>query len=142
MKRPIVFLGLSLDADSAGNILMADYRPPIRLGDLDGISPPQMVVIIDGILNKDERIQVDEVRKSIHRGNSLFGVSSTGALLAIDLRSDGMVGYGRVFSFLRQYEGDREDLIAMIYYPGMNGANSVPLINVVLEYQDAGFPNQ
>ena len=46
--RPVVFLGPSTPLEAARAILDADYRRPVRRGDLERLPPGQIVGIIDG----------------------------------------------------------------------------------------------
>jgi hypothetical protein len=46
--RPVVFLGPSLPRPVAEAILEADYRPPVRRGDLDDVGQARTVLLIDG----------------------------------------------------------------------------------------------
>jgi hypothetical protein len=119
--------------------LRADYRGPIRKGDLDIIAPPVTVIIIDGALNDAERLPMSEAEHALRRGLILYGAASTGALLAIELQAASMKGFGRVFEFLRQFVGDPEDLVSLLYLTGENEPLTVPLINIILAYQDLGF---
>lgn len=136
--QPVVFLGLSLSAEEARQILCAEYRGPIRKGDLDAIAAPATVVIVDGVLDTEERLPRSEAQHALRRGLTLYGAASTGALLAIELEDAGMSGFGRVFEFLRRFEGDREDLVAHLYVDGEERAMTVPLINIILASQDQG----
>ena len=45
-QPPIVFLGPSLERARASCILQADYRPPVKRGDLDALQGPATVAII------------------------------------------------------------------------------------------------
>lgn len=138
LQLPIVFLGLSLTAEEGRHLLHADYRRPIEKGDLDAISPPATVLIIDGILG-DRRLPPSEAVRALERGVRLYGAASTGALLAIELLRDGMVGMGRVFKFLHRFPGDREDLVALLYLEKKQQPVTVPLINIILACIDAGM---
>jgi len=138
-SRPVVFLGLSLREEEACEILPAEYRGPVRKGDLDAISAPATVVIVDGVLDDDERLPVSEASSALRRGVELYGTSSTGALLAVKLAEVGMKGFGRVFDFLRRSSGDRENLVAALYVPPENQPLTVPLISIILACRDAGF---
>lgn len=111
---PTVFLGLSLRAEEACEILAADYRRPIRVGNLDQISPPAEVVIIDGVLDSEKRLPTSEAEHALQRGLNLYGAASTGALLAPELQSAGMIGFGRVFDFLTLVPGNCDDLVALL----------------------------
>jgi hypothetical protein len=131
--KPIIFLGPSLPRVEATTILDADYRPPLSIGDLDDINSQAIVGIVDGVLDA-ARLPLAEAQRAIDRGVSILGAASTGALLASDCRLSGIVGLGRVFTFLSRFSGNREDLIASLYAEHDNTLLTVPLINVVLAY--------
>ncbi|MFA7505345.1 MAG: TfuA-like protein [Burkholderiaceae bacterium] len=136
-QPPIVFLGPSLSVREARGILpAADYRPPLRRGDLDAIDRPASVLVIDGLLAPDQRLPVSEARAALRRGLELHGASSTGALLALELADHGMRGSGRVFEFLRDFPGQRENLVALLHAGPQFHPLTVPLINVVLGHGD------
>lgn len=136
-RAPIVFLGPSLAPAQARAILSADYRPPLRRGDLDAIGHPATVLVIDGLLDEEWRLPAAEAVAALQRGLELHGASSTGALLAIELAQDGMRGSGRVFELLRDFPGQRENLVAVLQAGTPPRALTVPLVDVVLGYADA-----
>ena len=130
--RPIIFLGPSLSRGEAEQILDADYRPPLRAGDLDSVRTRSVIGVVDGVLEKTSRIPAVEVRRAMDRGIRFFGSASTGALLAIEIDAAGFVGMGEVFSFLKEYRGNREELVISLYAEHDNTILTVPLINAVL----------
>lgn len=128
----IIFLGLSINAIESQSILDAEYRDPIVGGDLDAITWPARVIIIDGILDADLRISSVEVCRALNRGVDIYGASSMGALLASELEHAGMKGFGRVFKALKTLGGRHEALIETLYTADKLKALSVPLINAVV----------
>src|SRR5262249_36107575 len=98
-NRPVVFLGPSLPASEALAILDADYRPPVRRGDIDALLAelPAAIGIIDGEFFQSLAISPKEVLRAIERGVPTFGASSIGALRAVELEPHGMIGVGEVF---------------------------------------------
>jgi ribosomal protein S12 methylthiotransferase accessory factor len=76
---PIVYLGPSLPVAEAQRILEADYRPPIKRGDLpahyDGT-----VVIIDGEFGQNLSVSPNEILQLLDQGMHVIGASSMGAL--------------------------------------------------------------
>ena len=138
-SRPVVFLGPSLSVEEAREILSAEYRGPIRKGDLDAIAAPATVVIVDGVLDDDKRLPASEALEALRRGIKLYGTSSTGALLAAELAWHGMKGFGRVFDLLRRSSCDREELVALLYVEPDYQPVTVPLINFALAVRDIGY---
>src|SRR5687767_2156797 len=92
---PIVFIGPSLSLDQAKLILPnADYRAPIKRGDLDSIAPGTVVGIIDGVFAQNLAISPGEIREAVDNGVSVYGAASMGALRAAEVSS--VAGVGRV----------------------------------------------
>ena len=73
-KRIIVFTGLSLSFDDASQILDADYRPPVKRGDIFKIlkeeeKPEPITVEID--------ITVGAVSSAVVEGNTVYYIKAT-----------------------------------------------------------------
>lgn len=139
---PIVFLGPSLDRQEASTILTAEYREPIQSGDLNTISPPTAVAIIDGILDPQLRLSKSEVEHALRRGLRIYGSASTGALLAAELYNAGMIGTGKVFEFLRTVTGNRDDLVAVFYQECGHRPLTIPIINILLGCRELGWSEE
>ncbi|POR11495.1 TfuA-like protein [Diaphorobacter sp. LR2014-1] len=137
--KPIVFLGLSLAAVEAKQILDADYRGPVVQGDLDAITSPALVVIIDGILDCDQRLPRAEVARALDRGLVIHGVSSLGAVLAVELEHKGLKGSGRIYEVLRDLDADLPNLIAALYTADQLRPLTTPLINAVVYCREQGM---
>ena len=84
-SRPIVFLGPSLARDAARTILEADFRPPLRTGDLDYFSASDTILIVDGEFGSTTALSPAEVQRAADRGVTFLGAASTGAMLAAQL---------------------------------------------------------
>jgi hypothetical protein len=126
---PIVFLGPSLAVADARRILDADYRPPVKRGDLpqecDGT-----VVIIDGEFGQNLSVSPHEILRLLDQGTTVIGASSMGALRAAELHPFGMQGHGWIF---QQYLSGRiiaDDEVALQYSPLDLRPVTVPLVNV------------
>ncbi|MDW9237092.1 putative tfuA domain protein core [Burkholderia thailandensis] len=61
-------MGPSLSHDDARGILDAEYRPPIRRGDLDGFGQGIIVAIIDGVFDQQLAVTPSELRAALARG--------------------------------------------------------------------------
>lgn len=128
MER-IVFLGPSLPVEVAKRILPdAEYRPPIRRGDLDDLSYGAVVGIIDGVFAQDLAISRGEISDALARGVSIYGASSMGALRAAELR--GVVGVGRIYDMYRTGSIDRDDEVALLFNPDTFTPLTEALINI------------
>src|SRR5262249_8091346 len=103
-RKPIVFLGPSLPVAAATEILDAVYRPPARRGDVATAARerPPVIGLIDGVFLADLPPSPLEVLGALSAGIPIMGASSLGALRAVELESQGMVGIGRIFSMYRR----------------------------------------
>jgi TfuA protein len=126
---PVVYLGPSLPVSTAESILPADYRPPIKRGDLpshyDGI-----VVIIDGEFGQNLSVSPKEILRLIDNGTPVIGAASMGALRAAELHPFGMAGYGWIFEAYRSGRVIADDEVAVTYSEESLTALTIPLINV------------
>ncbi len=125
---PIVFLGPSMDLPSAQAILSADYRAPIKRGDLVDIPSGSLVGIIDGVFQQVEAVSPREVHQAIERGVHIVGASSMGALRALEVT--GMHGVGRVYEMYRSGLLVHDDEVALALDPDTGRALTVPLVNL------------
>src|SRR5262245_32336956 len=126
----IVYLGPSLPKSEAAELLAADFRPPVRRGDLMECSPRSVVVIIDGEFGQSLSVSPKEILELLDRGTCVIGASSMGALRAAELESCGMVGCGWVFESYRSGRIVRDDEVALTFSPFDLQALTVPLVNV------------
>ena len=129
----VVFLGPSLPHSEAKKILKAEYRPPVRRGDLPRLSEDvHLVGIIDGVFMSEAAVGHREIVTLLKRGAKVVGGGSMGALRASELQSLGMEGVGRIFELYasRQVEGDDE--VALTFHPETLEALSEPLVNIRL----------
>jgi len=127
--RPIVFVGPSIPIDFARRTLPhADYRPPIRRGDLDEVPGGSIVGIIDGVFAQTLAISPGEIRDAIQRGVVVYGAASMGALRAAEIPR--VVGVGRIYDMYRSGALERDDEVALLF--DQDGCQSLtePLINV------------
>lgn len=129
-SRPVVFLGPSLSRDRARQILDADYRPPVRSGDLVEISIPTNVVIIDGDFGESITLSSLEAWHAAHRGLHLFGAASTGAKLAAELPHL-MAGVGWVYQAFAEKRVCSMDDIAVLYSPDSLAPLTVPVVTIL-----------
>ncbi|HEX2730261.1 MAG TPA: TfuA-like protein, partial [Polyangiaceae bacterium] len=128
MQLPIVFVGPSLPVEEARRFLEADYRRPIRRGDLTEIEPERVVGIIDGVFDQDLAVSPREVKSAIGRGVRVFGSSSMGALRAAEV--PGVVGVGRVFEMFRSGALEDDDEVAITFDPDTHRPLCEPMVNV------------
>ncbi|MEN6610993.1 MAG: TfuA-related McrA-glycine thioamidation protein [Methanoregulaceae archaeon] len=128
----VVFLGPSLDRESAGKILPADYRPPVKRGDiLQAVEDGACVIgIIDGVFFQDCAVGHREILSALRKGIAVVGSSSMGALRAAELDAHGMVGIGEIYRKFKVQELESDDEVALIYDPESFILLSEPLVNI------------
>jgi hypothetical protein len=130
----VVFVGPSLDLDTAAARLRAEFRAPIKRGDIDALlvrdQPPATVGIIDGAFLQSLAISPKEVLRAIDRGVVMFGSSSMGALRAVECAPFGMIGVGRIYAEYQSGSIDADDEVAIVFDPSTGRALSEPMINM------------
>lgn len=129
----VVFVGPSVDLESARQELDADFRPPVARGDIDAVlgsaTRPTVIGIIDGRFLQSLCLSPKEVLRAIDAGIAVFGASSMGALRAVECAPYGMVGVGRIFGEFASGRVDSDDEVAVAYDEHTGRALSEPLIN-------------
>lgn len=132
MKKPIIFLGPCLSHVEARAILDAEYRPPVRRGDvlLAAREAPPLIGIIDGVFMHTLAPSPREVLHAIETGVPILGSSSLGALRAVELEPFGMIGVGRIFEMFKRRELIADDEVALVFSSDDLRALSEPLVNV------------
>ncbi|WP_436786032.1 YcaO-like family protein [Yinghuangia sp. YIM S10712] len=127
-RQPIVFLGPSMPLAEARPVLDADYRRPVRRGDLDAIPGGRVVGIIDGIFEQTLAVSPTEVRAAVERGVVVYGGGSMGALRAAEV--PGVIGVGLVHAWYRDGAVSRDDEVALLFDEETNAPLTVPTVNV------------
>ncbi len=139
MHGIIVFLGPSLERETAESILHADYRPPARRGDLlraveDGAA---IIGLIDGVFHQESAVAHREILTAIKRGVIVVGSSSMGALRAAEMDTLGMTGIGEVYRMYKCGELVSDDEVALVFDPETGIPLSEPLINIRFTLREA-----
>ncbi len=125
----VVFAGPSIDPQAARRTLPhADYRPPIRRGDLDGLGAGDVIGIIDGVFDQSLAISPGEIRAAIERGAAVYGAASMGALRAAEIRA--VTGIGRIYEMYASGAIDRDDEVALLFDPQTNRPMTEPMVNI------------
>jgi ribosomal protein S12 methylthiotransferase accessory factor len=112
----------------AKKIVDADYRPPVKRGDLASIQSGTIVALIDGVFEQDLAVSPREVEEAVARGVIVFGGSSMGALRAAEV--PGVIGVGRVFEWYRNEVITRDDEVALLFDLHTGRARTVPTVSV------------
>lgn len=137
----LVFLGPTLEAGEAREILAADYLPPVQQGDIYRALAAQKVdaiAIVDGIFEDRAAVWHKEVLWALSQGIVVYGAASMGALRAAELDLFGMVGIGKIYEsyksgryepFADPFEGDDE--VAVVHGPSeASRFSSLALVNL------------
>ena len=132
MRRPIVFLGPSLSLADARAVLDADYRPPVRRGDVLTAAEerPALIGVIDGVFLATLPPSPMEVLRALQTGVPILGAASLGALRAVELEPFGMIGVGRIFQMYRRRQLTADDEVALVFAPDDFRPQSEPLVNM------------
>lgn len=126
-----MFVGMSIPVSEARKVLDADYRPPIKRGDLPSLSDQvRYVGIIDGVFMNDCSVGHREIIALLKRGVTVVGGGSMGALRASELSDLGMIGVGRIFEMYSGGEIEGDDEVALIFNPETGDPLSEPLVNI------------
>ena len=128
--RPVVFLGPSLPLAEARALLDAEFRPPIRRGDLGAIGPDRPVVILDGEFDQSFSVAPSEIFATLDAGGSVVGAASMGALRAAELADPRMIGLGAIYEAYRSGRIEGDDEVALAYCPFSFGPLTVPLVSL------------
>ena len=138
MPQPIVvFLGPTLDHDTAASRLDAIYRAPAEQGsivravcELD----PRSIVLIDGAFASVPAVRHKEILWALSEGIPVIGAASIGALRAAELTAFGMGGHGLIYRWYRATPFADDDEVAVAMTPPELGARplSDALINIRL----------
>jgi TfuA protein len=139
MQRIIVFLGPSLERESAEEILPGEYRPPAKRGDLlraveDGAT---IIGLIDGVFHQESAVAHREILAAIKKGVRVVGSSSMGALRAAEMDTLGMTGIGEIYRMYKSGELVSDDEVALVFDPESGFSLSEPLINIRFTLREA-----
>jgi hypothetical protein len=130
--RPVVLLGPSLAWEKARALLPgALLLPPARRSSLKPFfdDPPSAIGIIDGEFYQSFAISPKEILPFLDRGIPVFGASSMGALRAVELEGEGMIGVGRIYEMFSRGELEADDEVAMTFCPETLRPVSEPMVN-------------
>lgn len=129
-----VFLGPSLEAETARSILPANYYPPVELGDVYRLLATgiEMVVVIDGVFYASAPVWQRELAAALDFGITVVGASSMGALRAAELAPYGMIGCGTIYDWYREGKIYGDDEVALLHLDAEYGFRkmSEPLVNI------------
>ena len=109
------------------------FHPPARRGDVDTVikaSKPGALAIVDGTFHTYPAVGHAEILRAIQLGWKVWGLSSLGAILAAEMQSLGMLGFGQVFKQFVE-NGLTDDEVTLVHQDGPPYlALSEPLIHI------------
>lgn len=143
-KKIIIFTGPSISKEEASKILEADYRDPIKRGDIleSIVESPDVIGIIDGVFHQQPAVSHREILEALNKGIVVVGGSSMGALRASELDDLGMVGIGYVYQQYKTGAVESDDDVAVILNPRTHEQLSDSLISMdynLKKARDAGI---
>lgn len=100
-----VFLGPTLPLEDARAIMPADYRPPVRQGDIYRLllgRRPSAIAIVDGYFHDVPSVWHKEILWALDQGIPVHGAASMGALRAAELDIYGMEGHGKIYRAFKE----------------------------------------
>lgn len=119
----VIYLGPTLRLDEAREVLSADYRGPVKRGDIRALlgARPAVIGIVDGEFFQNLAVSPKEILAAMRLGVTVFGASSIGALRAVELGAYGMIGVGDVFELFRRGRIDADDEVAVALSGDVDG---------------------
>lgn len=131
-KNVIIYCGASLSLAEIFDVLGGDTTvyPPIKRGDLKKNGENKIIGIIDGVFDGALSVSPQEIKDSMRDGNVIFGSSSMGALRAVELEREGMIGIGKIFQAFKSGYVNSDAEVAMIFSAKNYIPLSEPLIHI------------
>ena len=110
-------------------------KPSIKRGDLiealNQYKGLKKIVMVDGVFESCPSITHKEILWAIEKGIEVVGISSLGAIRAVELKDFGMIGFGEVYEeyLLDKINGDDEVAVSFTRFQGKI-YKTIPLINL------------
>ena len=133
--KAVIFLGPSLPAADARQVLDAIYLPPAGQSDLLSALmtyQPDVIGLIDGVFKQSLSVWHKELLYALEQGVRVYGASSMGALRAAETDVFGMVGVGEIYRQYASGELTDDDEVALIHTDGPEEYQALtePMVNV------------
>lgn len=90
---------------------------PVKRRDIESLvvnNSPGIIVIVDGIFHTHPAVGHSEIMAAMACGWELWGLSSLGAIRAVEMERYGMKGYGKVYAAFRD-DGLSDDEVTLIH---------------------------
>src|SRR5262249_48597706 len=92
--------------------------PPVKRGDLYEVAKRSAtIVIVDGLFHTVPAVGHIEIREALESGIRVIGCSSMVAIRAYEMRTLGMIGFGRVFEMFKEFEDFTDDELTQLHGP-------------------------
>ena len=132
----IVFCGPTIAVDEASRILPADFRPPVKHGDLISCvysDRPDVIVVIDGAAMDNLAVWHNEINDALNQGVTVYGCSAMGAIRAVEMKPWGMRGVGEVYKLIADGTIEADDEVLCDYSvtdEGMYRKKTMTVVNL------------
>lgn len=123
MREVTLFAGPSLHRVPPARVAAAGVQvlPPARRDDITrlvrGAARPGVILLCDGVFQSCPSVSHAELCGALDVGWEVWGVSSLGAIRAVELRHEGMRGFGVVHALFAQGQGLTDDEACLLHYP-------------------------
>ena len=136
---------MSISFDEAKSILEADYKGPIKRGDLNQLLETEdnidIIGIIDGLFHQSPAVAHKEILKALDMNITVVGGASMGALRACELYPYGMIGIGHIFEDYKNGTIESDDDVAVSLDPESYEQLSDSWINMKYNFNKACADN-
>jgi hypothetical protein len=97
-----------------------ELRSPAQRGDVLALlnTRPGILVLVDGVFHQSLAVGHAELLAAIKAEWKVWGLSSIGAIRAYEMRSLGMLGFGRVYEHFLGDDDFQDDEVAQLHAPG------------------------
>lgn len=130
-----LFAGPSLTTEAVHLIAATniELHPPVKRGDFQALIKEGFLgnlIIVDGYFKQLLAIGHYEIRQTLEKGCTVYGLSSMGAIRAYEMESLGMIGFGAVFNWFKQEEDFQDDEVSLLHGPAPDYSTfSEPLVH-------------
>lgn len=128
----MAFVGPSVPVRRLHGIRGVEFRPCARRGDVEAAVDEgfHTIVLIDGMMVYSYPPSPKEVAAALDSGVQVYGAASLGALRAVELRRQGMVGCGWVYQQFLTGAVFRDDELLASFDETSGEPSTIPLIDV------------
>jgi len=95
-------------------------HPPVKRGDLESMIDQEIVTknvaIVDGYFSEELAVGHKEILMLLNRGFDVWGLSSMGAIRALEMENLGLKGYGKTFNKMKN-ENLEDDEVCLLHMP-------------------------